>query len=68
MGGKPSDWKPDEEEALKALIRAAIEAAGEQDHAVLPSKIRERIKGRLTGAMDLDAYIADVLREQKKRG
>ena len=61
-----SDWKPDlDEDALKDLIRQTIKNAGPVDPAMLPSKIRERIKGRATGDLDVDAYIKQVLRETK---
>ncbi len=61
-------WKPDDEEALKALIRETIKAVGPSDPAALPSKIRERIKARATGDLDVDAYIREVLAETKKKG
>ena len=64
---KKSDWKPDfDEDALKALIRATVMNAGPIDPSALPSKVRERIKGRATGDLDVDAYIQEVLREAKK--
>jgi len=60
-------WKPDlDEDALKDLIRTTIDSAGPMDPAALPSKIRERIKGRATGDLDVDAYVQQVLRETKK--
>lgn len=63
--GKPT-WKPDDEEALKALIRATLKNAGPIDPAAIPSKVREQIKGRVTGDIDIDAYVKQVLRETKK--
>ena len=42
-------WKPDDEESLKDLIRATIKSAGAIDPAQLPSKIREQVKGRVSG-------------------
>lgn len=60
-------WKPDlDEDALKDLIRATIDGAGPIDPAALPSKIRERIKGRATGDLDVDAFIEQVIKETKK--
>ncbi len=60
-------WKPDlDEDALKDLIRATIASAGPIDPSELPTKIRERIKGRATGDLDIDAYVKQVLRETKK--
>jgi len=56
------NWKPDEE-ALKALIRKTIDAAGPIAPGALPSKIKERLKGRAAGDLDIDAYIKEVLAE-----
>lgn len=61
-------WKPDlDEDALKELIRATIASAGPADPSELPSKIRERIRGRAAGDLDIDAYVKQVLRETKPR-
>ena len=50
MADKKSDWKPEfDEGALKDLIRATIKAGGPIDPAMLPSRVKERIKGRATG-------------------
>ncbi|MEZ5892818.1 MAG: hypothetical protein R3C58_06695 [Parvularculaceae bacterium] len=64
---KKSAWKPDDEEALKALIRDTVKHAGSVDPSELPSKIRERIKGRISGDLDIDAYVKQVLAEAKKK-
>ena len=45
MADKPV-WSPDKEEALKALIRQTIDAAGTSDPASLPHRVKERLKGR----------------------
>lgn len=66
MNEKKKDWRPDNDEDLKALIRATIRSAGSTDPAVLPSKLRERIKSRLAGDTDLEAYIKDALKDQRK--
>ena len=67
MADKKTDWKPDlDEDAVKELIRQTIVSAGAVDPAELPSKIRERIKGRAIGDLDVDAYIKQVLREMSK--
>ena len=68
MTDKPSDWKPDDDEALKALIRKTIKSAGEIDPAAIPSKVRERLKGQATGDLDVDAYIAEALAEAARKG
>ena len=68
MTGKKSDWKPDDEETLKGLIRETLLAAGPGDPGALPHKVKERLRGRATGDLDVDAYIKQVLAETKKRG
>ncbi len=60
-------WKPEDEESLKDLIRATIKSAGPTDPAQLPSKVRERIKGRVSGDVDIDAYVKKVLEEERKK-
>ncbi|WP_428408082.1 hypothetical protein [Hyphococcus sp.] len=60
-------WKPEDEEDLKALIRATIKSAGPTDPARLPSKVREQIKGRISGEVDIDAYVKKVLAEERKK-
>ena len=67
MHDDKSKWKPDDENALKALIRATIKNAGPVDPAAIPSKVRERIKGRVTGDVDIDAYVKHVLEELRAK-
>lgn len=67
MSAKKTEWKPDEETALKALIRATIVNIGPVDPASLPSKIRERIKGQVSGDFDIDTYVREVLKETRKK-
>jgi len=66
MADKPV-WSPDKEEALKALIRQTIDAAGAGDPSSLPHRVKERLKGRATGELDVEAYVKEVLRERSKR-
>ena len=66
MADKKSDWKPDDEEALKALIRDTIKAAGPLPPDAFPSRVKERLKGRATGDLDVEAYIKEILAETKK--
>ena len=61
------NWKPDDEESLKALIRATIKSAGSVDPAQLPSKLREQIKACVSGDIDIDAYVKKVLDEERKK-
>ncbi len=65
MTDKKSTWKPDDEEALKALIRETLLAAGPLDPNTLPHKVKERLRGHATGELDVDAYIKEVLAETK---
>jgi hypothetical protein len=67
MADKKQTWKPEDEESIKALIRATIKNAGSSDPALLPSKVREQIKGRITGDIDIDAYVKRVLAEQQNK-
>lgn len=60
-------WTPDKEEALKALIRQTIAAAGEGDPASIPHRVRERLKGQATGDLDVEAYIREALEEEKRK-
>ncbi len=60
-------WKPDDEESLKELIRATIKSAGSIDPAQLPSQIRKQIEGRVSGDVDIDAYVKKILAEEKKK-
>jgi len=62
-----NDWKPDDEDALKALIRATVMAAGPIPPDAIPSKVKQRLKGRATGDLDIDAYIKEILAETKRR-
>ncbi|WP_411817672.1 hypothetical protein [Hyphococcus sp. DH-69] len=62
-----SDWKPDEEAALKALIRATVMNIGPIDPATLPSKVRKRIKDQISGDFDIDAYVREILKETQKK-
>ena len=67
MTDKKPTWKPDDEEGLKALIRATIKSAGSVDPALLPSKVRDQIKARIKGDIDIDAYVKRVLAEEQNR-
>lgn len=62
------NWSPEKERALKALIRKTIDLSGDQDPDVLPHRVRERIKGRATGDLDIDAYVREVLAERARSG
>jgi hypothetical protein len=59
-------WTPDQEKALKALIRETIDAAVKTDPASVPHRVKERIKGQATGDLDIDAYVAEVMKERRR--
>ncbi|HXI85842.1 MAG TPA: hypothetical protein VNH64_00175 [Parvularculaceae bacterium] len=61
------DWTPEMEKALKALIRRTIDQAGADDPASLPHRVKQRLKGRATGDLDVEAYVKEVLTERKRR-
>lgn len=64
---KPGQWTPQyDEKTLRGLVEEAVRAIGVQDPMLSPSKIRERLVGRVTGDIDLDALIKDVLADLKK--
>ena len=63
---KANGWEPDQEAALKSLIRKTIESAGDIKPDAIPHRIKERLKGRVSGDVDLEAYIRLVLNDMKK--
>ncbi len=67
MANKQQNWTPDDEEGLKKLIRATLKSAGSIDPAVLPSRVRDQIKARVTGDVDIDDYVKKILAEERKR-
>jgi hypothetical protein len=66
MIDKKQNWKPDDDETLKDLIRATIKSAGVSDPAALPSKVREQIRARISGDIDINDYVKKVLAESRK--
>ncbi len=60
-------WTPDTDEALKALIRQTLKEMGEGDPGSLPHRVKERLKGRAKGDLDVESYVKQVLAEQRKR-
>jgi hypothetical protein len=59
-------WKPEKKEAIKALIRDTINAAGPTSPDALPHKIRDKVKAQIEGEIDLDVLIAEVLRDMRR--
>ena len=56
----------DPKEAIRAIIRATVSAAGEPDPDTLPHLVRARLEGHAGGDVDVDAYVAEVLEEMKR--
>lgn len=59
-------WKPDKDEALKALIRETINSAGPLDAAALPHHVKARLKDQVKGDVDLDRLIDEALKARKR--
>ena len=55
----------DAAETIKAIIRATVSAAGEPDPETLPHLIRKRLEGQVSGDVDIDAYVAEVMAEMR---
>ena len=55
-----------EAQALKKLIRETIDAAGPIDPAAIPHTLKDRIRRQVSGDLDVEGYIAEVLRETGK--
>ncbi|MEM9495516.1 MAG: hypothetical protein AAGA09_05895 [Pseudomonadota bacterium] len=54
--------------AIKKLIRETIDAAGPIDPAAVPHTLKERIRAQVSGDIDIDDYVAEVLRETGRQG
>ena len=63
MSADESQWSPDTDEALKALINATIKSAGPIAPDAIPSVVKNAIRGQATGDLDVDAYIAKAIKE-----
>ena len=57
---------PLDQQSLRRLIEATIAAAGETDPAMLPHVVRRRLEGQVSGRVDLDQTIQDVLQDLSK--
>ena len=56
----------DPADAVRAIIRATVSAAGEPDPETLPHLVRAQLEGRDTGDLDVDAYVEQVLAEMRE--
>ncbi len=63
----PTDWTPDRDKAIKALIRETINAAGDIPADKLPHHLRATLKEQIEGNAMLDVYIAEILNEERKK-
>lgn len=53
-------------DAIKAIIRATVSAAGEPDPATLPHLIRQRMQGQAMNEVDVERYVEEVLAEMRQ--
>ncbi|NWG72179.1 MAG: hypothetical protein HXY23_11305 [Parvularculaceae bacterium] len=60
-------FRPDSDEALKKLVRDTARAAGGEDPAVPPHRVRQRLKDQATGELGVDDYVRRQKAEQKRR-
>jgi len=66
MTEKPG-WTPDRDAAIRALIRQTIDSAGAMPPDQLPHHIRTRLAGQIDGRPDIEGYIAQILKEERKK-
>ena len=65
---KKTDWQPElSDDAVKSIIRATIASAGTSDPNELPFKVKERLRGQISGDIDIDQIIRDVLADINKK-
>lgn len=67
MMTKTTEWTPDREAAVKAVIRDTVKAAGDIPPDQLPHHVRQRVRDQVAGTADLDALIASILAEEKAK-
>ena len=65
-GTNDRDGDQDPAEAIKAIIRATVSAAGEPDPETLPHLIRQQLEGHVSGDIDVDAYVEKVMAEMRQ--
>lgn len=64
--GADSKDDNDPAEAIRAIIRATVSAAGEPDPETLPHLVRQRLEGQVGSDVDVDAYVEEVMAELRK--
>lgn len=58
---------PEDDKALKKLVRETAKAAGADDPSVPPHRVRQRLKDQASGDLDVDAYVKRQKAEQKRK-
>lgn len=53
------------DEALKKLIRETVANAGAIAPDDIPHRVKERLKGQATGDLDIDACIAEAMKQRR---
>lgn len=64
---RKSSFTPDSDKALEKLVRETVKAAGAQDPADIPHRVRARVKDQATGAVGVHEYVKRQKADQKKR-
>ena len=59
-------WAQHREDALKALIRATIQDAGDLPPDAIPHRVKEAIREYAVGDLDVDAYVRALIAETRK--
>jgi len=67
MAKKPAIDDAAKDEALKKIIRDTVAGIGDIAPDEIPHKVKERIRGRVVGDLDIDAYISEAMENRKKK-
>lgn len=55
-----------DEKSIRRLIEATIASCGDVDPTTLPHVLRRRLEGQVSGDLDLDRHIREVLRSTRR--
>lgn len=58
---------PEDDRALKKLVRETAKAAGADDRTAPAHRVRQRLADQASGALGVDDYVKRQRAEQKKR-
>lgn len=61
-------WKPESENSLRKLIKSLAEAGAMDHEDELPSAVRARLEGQISGKTDVDTYVKKMIAEMKAKG